>query len=67
MKTSIRITSWLLVLFSVASSAFGDDATNYDDSGYAKFVKGDLNGALADFTKAIEIPMIIMHMPYAAR
>jgi hypothetical protein len=41
MKTPIRIPSLLVVLFFVVSSAFGDDATNYYNSGQAKFNKGD--------------------------
>ena len=47
---------WLLaVLFLITAAAFGDDAVNYNKSGNAKVDKGNLDGALADFTKAIEL------------
>jgi len=55
MKPSMRIPSLLAALFFIASSALGDDATNYNKSGEVKFIKGDLNGALADCNKAIEL------------
>ena len=55
MKASIKILLLLAGLFFVASSAFGDDATNYLNSGVLKLNKGDLDGALADFNKAIEL------------
>jgi len=51
----MRILPILAALFFVASSAFGDDATNYFNSARAKFNKGDMDGAIADYTKAIEL------------
>jgi len=55
MKTSIKILSLLAGLFFITSSAFGDDATNYYNSGCAESSKGDLDGAIADYNKAIEL------------
>jgi len=45
----------LIVLLLIEVSAFGGDTNDYNESGYTKFVEGDLNGAQADFNKAIEL------------
>ncbi|HMD53908.1 MAG TPA: tetratricopeptide repeat protein, partial [Phycisphaerae bacterium] len=50
-----KVLTSLAALFLITASAFGDDATNDYNSGHAKFVKGDFNGALADYNKAIEL------------
>lgn len=59
LKPSIRILSLLAIFFFAASSVFGDDATNYYNSGLAKSFKPankpDLDGAIVDFNKAIEL------------
>jgi TPR repeat len=55
MKPLKRFLQLLTASYFIASSAFGDDATNYGSSGDAKFIKGDLDGAIADYNKAIEL------------
>src|SRR5580658_7554712 len=55
MKFSTRILSLPAALFLIASPALGDDATNYDNSGRSEFLKGDVDGAIADYTKAIAL------------
>ena len=50
-----RVLTSLAALFLITTSTFGDDATNDYNSGHAKFVKGDFDGALADYNKAIEL------------
>src|ERR1017187_7619496 len=45
----------LAVLFLVAASAFGSSADDYVTNGIALAHKGDLDGALTDLTKAIEL------------
>src|SRR5208283_2227106 len=47
---------WLLaVLFLVTGSAFGDAADDLCGRGSAKGIKGDWDGAIADYTKAIDL------------
>jgi Flp pilus assembly protein TadD len=55
MKLSKRSLSLLAILFCGTYAAFGDAATDCYNSGIAKRQNGDLDGALADFNKAIEI------------
>jgi tetratricopeptide (TPR) repeat protein len=50
-----KVFSLLVALLLITASAFGDDATDYYNSGNAKIAKGDLDGAIADYTKAIEL------------
>jgi tetratricopeptide (TPR) repeat protein len=58
-RTPMKFTKkilWLLdVLFLIPGSALGDNATGYYNSGVDKLEKGDLDGAIADYTKAIEL------------
>jgi tetratricopeptide (TPR) repeat protein len=55
MKLTKRIFFSLAVLLLVTDSAFCGDETNYFNSGNLKAQKGDLDGAIADYTKAIEL------------
>jgi tetratricopeptide (TPR) repeat protein len=43
----------LAILFLLSTPAFADDATSIFNSGVAKFNKGDMDGAIADFTTYI--------------
>jgi Flp pilus assembly protein TadD len=45
----------IAILLLVTAPVFGDDATDYCNRGAEKGQKGDFNGALADFSKAIEL------------
>jgi lipoprotein NlpI len=52
----IKNIFWLLaVLFLVTASAFGDAVDDFYNRGLARGTKGDLDGAIADFNKAIEL------------
>jgi hypothetical protein len=55
MKLSTRILPLLAALSFAASSAFGDNTNDHNNSGHTKYVEGDLGGALNDFNKAIEL------------
>src|ERR1039458_7799124 len=55
MKLTKRIFFSLAVLLLVTDSAFCGDETNYFNRGNVKAQKGDLDGAMADYTKAIEL------------
>jgi tetratricopeptide (TPR) repeat protein len=50
-----KVLSLLVALFLITASAFGDDAVDYVNSGYAKETNGNSDGALADYSKAIEL------------
>jgi tetratricopeptide (TPR) repeat protein len=54
MKLTKRILLSLVTLLLVTDSAFCGDETNYFNSGNVKAHKGDLDGAIADYTKAIK-------------
>jgi tetratricopeptide (TPR) repeat protein len=55
MKLSTKILSLLAVLILIAASYFWRHGADYYHNGFAKDAKGDLDGALADYTKVIEI------------
>jgi tetratricopeptide (TPR) repeat protein len=55
MKLTKRILFSLAVLVLVTASAFCGDETNYFNSGNVKAQEGDMGGAMADYTKAIEL------------
>jgi Flp pilus assembly protein TadD len=55
MKPSASILSMMAVLFFVTSSALGDASDVFMTNGIAKHHTGDLEGALTDFDKAIEL------------
>src|SRR5258705_124712 len=55
MNSSKSILSLITVLWLVAGTAFGDVANEYINRGNARYGKGDLDGALADYDKAIEL------------
>jgi tetratricopeptide (TPR) repeat protein len=55
MKLTKRILFSLAVLFLVTASAFCDGETNYYSIGNVKARNGDLDGAIDDYTKAIEL------------
>ena len=44
-----------LFLLVTVGRAFGDQADRYVKSGVAKYKKGDMDGALIDYSKAIEL------------
>jgi tetratricopeptide (TPR) repeat protein len=46
---------FLIACFLLNVSSFGEDATNYLNSGIKKGQEGDLNGAFADFSTAIKL------------
>lgn len=50
-----RVIAWVMVLLFAASAAFAQSAADFVNSGNAKYRRGDLDGALADFTKAIDL------------
>jgi lipoprotein NlpI len=54
-STSVLGLALLTVLFLVTTCSFGGDETNYFNRGIAKGKKRDFDGAIADFTKAIEL------------
>jgi tetratricopeptide (TPR) repeat protein len=45
----------LAVLIFIGASTLADDTNDYNHIGNTRFAKGDLDGAQADFTKAIEV------------
>ena len=45
----------VMVLFLIAVSAFGQEAVFYYDQGIQEYKRGDLDAALRDFTRAIEL------------
>src|SRR5438045_3959189 len=52
--------SWLMIFLFILTISVSHAQTlrtsvDYNNSGKASFIKGDLDGAIADFTKAIEI------------
>ena len=56
----------LLSLSLLTRSTVAESAADYFNSGRAKASKGDMNGAIADYTRAIEInPELVM--VYATR
>jgi len=55
MKSAKGILCLLAVLFLVTTPAFGDAADELCNRGFAKATKGDLDDAIADFNKAIEL------------
>jgi len=52
---SSKILSLIAVLLLLAGNAFGDGALVYYNSGFAKFNKGDLDGALTAFNYALQL------------
>jgi tetratricopeptide (TPR) repeat protein len=55
MKRTVGSLLSLVLLLALATPAFCDVADDLVDSGLAKKAKGDLDGAIADYTKAIAI------------
>jgi tetratricopeptide (TPR) repeat protein len=57
-KSMNRVIKFLMLMamfLAVATTALCDKADDFSASGYLKMHKGDLDGAIADFTKAIEL------------
>src|SRR5437867_10173258 len=55
MKLAEKVPLLCAALFSIANPAFCDSAQDYLSSGIAKRTAGDLDGAIGDFTKVIEL------------
>jgi tetratricopeptide (TPR) repeat protein len=55
MKLAMRSLSLLAIVTCLTYAAFGDESRDCYNSGIAKRQTGDLDGALADFNKAIEL------------
>jgi hypothetical protein len=55
MKCTINFLLLTTLILAMATSAFSDTATDYFNSGAAKQAKFDFNGAIADYSKAIEL------------
>jgi tetratricopeptide (TPR) repeat protein len=54
MKTTIKTLLVLTFLFLLTGNANPAPLVNYFDSGYDKYLRGDLDGAIKDYTYAIE-------------
>src|ERR1017187_8387486 len=55
MNASLKYLALVLMLNCFASSVFGDTAEDFYTNGIANATKGDFVGAVADFSKAIEL------------
>lgn len=55
MKSAINFLLLAALFLTMTTTAFCDTATDYFSSGNAKQSQGDLNGAIADYNKAIEL------------
>jgi lipoprotein NlpI len=55
MKRGIQFPLFLAMLVTLANTSCSDKGEDYVRSGYAKWAKGDLDGAIADYTKGIEL------------
>jgi lipoprotein NlpI len=55
MKRGIQFPLFLAMLVTLANTSCSDKGEDYVRSGYAKWAKGDSDGAIPDFTKAIQL------------